>query len=83
MEEYTREPPFRIGDDTGSAFAMGLVGGSIFQAFTGYKNAAKGQKLVSTIFLRSTFFSLKKLSAIFIEIWDCRKIRSIQSLLVD
>lgn len=39
--------PYRIGDDIGSAFAMGLVGGSIFQAFGGYKNAAKGKKLVS------------------------------------
>ena len=38
--------PYRIGDDIGSAFAMGLVGGSIFHSFTGYKNAAKGQKLV-------------------------------------
>lgn len=47
MEEYTREPcPYRIGDDIGSAFAMGLVGGSIFHSFTGYKNAAKSQKLV-------------------------------------
>ncbi|CAI4223876.1 unnamed protein product [Auanema sp. JU1783] len=46
MEEYTREPcPYRIFDDTGSAFAMGLVGGSIFHSFSGYKNAAKGRKL--------------------------------------
>ncbi|EGT43409.1 hypothetical protein CAEBREN_23484 [Caenorhabditis brenneri] len=50
MEEYTREPcPYRIGDDIGSAFAMGLVGGSIFQAFGGYKNAAKGKKLVGML----------------------------------
>uniref|UniRef100_A0A0K0DJ25 Mitochondrial import inner membrane translocase subunit TIM17 n=1 Tax=Angiostrongylus cantonensis TaxID=6313 RepID=A0A0K0DJ25_ANGCA len=47
MEEYTREPcPYRIGDDVGSAFAMGLVGGSIFQAFSGYKHAARGHKLL-------------------------------------
>lgn len=50
MEEYTREPcPYRIGDDLGSAFAMGLVGGSIFQAFSGYKHAAKGQKLIGML----------------------------------
>ncbi|CAJ0574580.1 unnamed protein product, partial [Mesorhabditis spiculigera] len=47
MEEYTREPcPYRIGDDIGSAFAMGLVGGSIFRSFSGYKHSATGQKLV-------------------------------------
>ncbi|MFH4980205.1 hypothetical protein AB6A40_006914 [Gnathostoma spinigerum] len=46
MEEYSREPcPYRIGDDVGSAYAMGLVGGSIFHAFSGFKNAAVKQKL--------------------------------------
>ncbi|PAV81068.1 hypothetical protein WR25_10666 [Diploscapter pachys] len=50
MEEYTREPcPYRIGDDVGSAFAMGLVGGSIFHSFGGYRNAAKNQKIVSIL----------------------------------
>uniref|UniRef100_A0A1I7ZMP8 Mitochondrial import inner membrane translocase subunit TIM17 n=1 Tax=Steinernema glaseri TaxID=37863 RepID=A0A1I7ZMP8_9BILA len=46
MEEYSREPcPYRIGDDVGSAFAMGLIGGSFFQSVIGFRNAAKGQKL--------------------------------------
>ncbi|KJH40288.1 hypothetical protein DICVIV_13772 [Dictyocaulus viviparus] len=50
MQEYTREPcPYRIGDDLGSAFAMGFVGGSIFQAFSGYKHAAKGHKLLGML----------------------------------
>lgn len=43
MEEYTREPcPFRIVEDCGGAFAMGFVGGSIFQAIKGYRNAPSG-----------------------------------------
>uniref|UniRef100_A0A0M3HQY1 Mitochondrial import inner membrane translocase subunit TIM17 n=2 Tax=Ascaris TaxID=6251 RepID=A0A0M3HQY1_ASCLU len=46
MEEYSREPcPYRIGDDIGSAYAMGLVGGSIFHSFNGFRNAATGQKI--------------------------------------
>lgn len=46
MEEYSREPcPYRIGDDIGSAYAMGLVGGSIFHSFNGFRNAAAGQKI--------------------------------------
>lgn len=46
MEEYSREPcPYRIGDDTGSAYTMGLVGGSIFHAFNGFRNAAARQKI--------------------------------------
>ncbi|KAE9556583.1 hypothetical protein FO519_000277 [Halicephalobus sp. NKZ332] len=48
MEEYSREPcPYRIGDDIGSAFAMGLVGGSIFHSFSGFRHAAKGQKVLN------------------------------------
>ena len=31
MEEYAREPcPWRIIDDCGGAFSMGLIGGSVF-----------------------------------------------------
>lgn len=41
--------PHRIFADAGSAFAMGLVGGSIFHSFSAYKNAAKNQKLASII----------------------------------
>lgn len=46
MDEYTREPcPYRIFDDLGSAFGMGLVGGSIFHSFSAYRNAAANQKM--------------------------------------
>uniref|UniRef100_A0A915EIW3 Uncharacterized protein n=1 Tax=Ditylenchus dipsaci TaxID=166011 RepID=A0A915EIW3_9BILA len=50
MDEYTREPcPFRIADDIGSAFSMGLIGGSIFHSIGAYRNAAKGQKLLNAM----------------------------------
>jgi len=43
MEEYSREPcPWRIFDDCGGAFSMGLAGGSIFHAYKGYTGANKG-----------------------------------------
>lgn len=43
MEEYAREPcPYRIVDDCGGAFAMGFIGGSLFQAIKGYRNAPSG-----------------------------------------
>ncbi|KAI6188269.1 Mitochondrial import inner membrane translocase subunit TIM17 [Aphelenchoides besseyi] len=46
MDEYSREPcPYRIFDDLGSAFGMGLVGGSIFHSFSAYRNAAANQKM--------------------------------------
>lgn len=36
MEEYAREPcPYRIVDDCGGAFAMGCIGGGVFQAIKG------------------------------------------------
>ncbi|EDW77347.1 uncharacterized protein Dwil_GK18250 [Drosophila willistoni] len=45
MEEYSREPcPFRIVDDCGGAFAMGCIGGGIFQALKGFRNAPQGMK---------------------------------------
>ena len=48
MEEYSREPcPYRIGDDIGSAFSMGLIGSSLFHGFKGYRNAATNQKLLT------------------------------------
>lgn len=34
--------PWRILDDCGGAFAMGCIGGSIFQSIKGFKNAPKG-----------------------------------------
>ncbi|GMS97797.1 hypothetical protein PENTCL1PPCAC_19972, partial [Pristionchus entomophagus] len=50
MEEYTREPcPFRIGDDIGSAFSMGLVGGGIFQGVGGFRRAAQGQRMLGAL----------------------------------
>lgn len=43
MEEYAREPcPWRIVDDCGGAFAMGAIGGSIFQGIKGFRNAPSG-----------------------------------------
>ncbi|XP_046683856.1 mitochondrial import inner membrane translocase subunit Tim17-B-like [Homalodisca vitripennis] len=43
MEEYTREPcPWRIVDDCGGAFTMGLIGGGVFQAIKGFRNAPSG-----------------------------------------
>lgn len=43
MEEYAREPcPYRIVDDCGGAFAMGCIGGGVFQAIKGFRNAPAG-----------------------------------------
>uniref|UniRef100_A0A4W6C7D9 Translocase of inner mitochondrial membrane 17 homolog A (yeast) n=1 Tax=Lates calcarifer TaxID=8187 RepID=A0A4W6C7D9_LATCA len=43
MEEYAREPcPWRIVDDCGGAFTMGAIGGGIFQAVKGFRNAPSG-----------------------------------------
>ncbi|XP_024860260.1 mitochondrial import inner membrane translocase subunit Tim17-B isoform X1 [Kryptolebias marmoratus] len=40
MEEYVREPcPWRIVDDCGGAFTMGAIGGGVFQAVKGFRNA--------------------------------------------
>lgn len=50
MEEYAREPcPYRIVDDCGGAFAMGCIGGGVFQAIKGFRNAPSGfnRRLVS------------------------------------
>lgn len=50
MEEYTREPcPWRIVDDCGGAFTMGLIGGGVFQSIKGFRNAPSGinKRLVS------------------------------------
>jgi len=58
MEEYAREPcPWRIVDDCGGAFAMGLAGGSIFHAFKGFRGATPGtsklREMVKTVKLRA------------------------------
>lgn len=43
MEEYAREPcPYRIVDDCGGAFAMGCIGGGVFQMIKGFRNAPSG-----------------------------------------
>ncbi|KAL1242879.1 Mitochondrial import inner membrane translocase subunit Tim17-B [Trichinella spiralis] len=43
MEEYAREPcPWRIVDDCGGAFSMGLVGGGIFHYIRGVKHSPTG-----------------------------------------
>lgn len=52
MEEYSREPcPWRIVDDCGGAFTMGLIGGGVFQSIKGFRNAPSGfnRRLVSHI----------------------------------
>ncbi|XP_030384438.1 mitochondrial import inner membrane translocase subunit Tim17-B [Scaptodrosophila lebanonensis] len=52
MEEYSREPcPYRIVDDCGGAFAMGCIGGGIFQALKGFRNAPSGlgRRLVNSM----------------------------------
>eukprot|EP00094_Tigriopus_californicus_P013184 TCALIF_12750-PA protein Name:"Similar to Timm17b Mitochondrial import inner membrane translocase subunit Tim17-B (Mus musculus)" AED:0.11 eAED:0.11 QI:132/0.8/0.66/1/0.8/0.83/6/234/373 len=43
MTEYAREPcPWRIIDDCGGAFTMGLIGGSIFNMISGARHAPTG-----------------------------------------
>lgn len=43
MEEYAREPcPWRIVDDCGGAFTMGLIGGALFHGIKGFRNAPSG-----------------------------------------
>lgn len=53
MEEYAREPcPYRIVDDCGGAFAMGCIGGGVFQAIKGFRNAPSGftRRMVCHVF---------------------------------
>ncbi|KAM6151235.1 mitochondrial import inner membrane translocase subunit Tim17-B [Rhynchocyon petersi] len=43
MEGYAREPcPWRIVDDCGGAFTLGVIGGGVFQAIKGFLNAPVG-----------------------------------------
>ena len=43
MEEYSREPcPWRIIDDCGGAFTMGLIGGALFNGIQGFRHAPSG-----------------------------------------
>jgi import inner membrane translocase subunit TIM17 len=60
MEEYTREPcPWRIVDDCGGAFTMGLIGGGVFQSIKGFRNAPSGlnRRLVHGSFGRFNCFN--------------------------
>lgn len=41
--------PYRIGDDVGGAFSLGLAGGSIFHAHSGFRNSPWGHKLVGIV----------------------------------
>uniref|UniRef100_UPI0037E764CF mitochondrial import inner membrane translocase subunit Tim17-B isoform X1 n=1 Tax=Semicossyphus pulcher TaxID=241346 RepID=UPI0037E764CF len=51
MEEYAREPcPWRIVDDCGGAFTMGAIGGGVFQAIKGFRNAPA---VSSTLYIRN------------------------------
>lgn len=43
MEEYAREPcPWRIIDDSGGAFTLGLLGGGLFGVISGARHAPAG-----------------------------------------
>lgn len=45
-----REPcPWRIFDDVGGAFLLGSIGGSVFHAFSGWRNAPSGKALAMAI----------------------------------
>ncbi|XP_061839291.1 mitochondrial import inner membrane translocase subunit Tim17-B isoform X1 [Nerophis lumbriciformis] len=60
MEEYAREPcPWRIVDDCGGAFTMGAIGGGVFQAIKGFRNAPAVSASPKTFSLDSVFFYVK------------------------
>lgn len=63
MEEFGREPcPNRILEDLGGAFAMGLIGGGIFQGIKGFRNAPTGFNRrfnVSLMYALQLFYSLR------------------------
>ncbi|KAJ3586684.1 hypothetical protein NHX12_013080 [Muraenolepis orangiensis] len=43
MEEHSREPcPWKLVEDCGGAFTMGAIGGGVFQAIKGFRNAPVG-----------------------------------------
>jgi import inner membrane translocase subunit TIM17 len=48
--EQGRDPcPFRIVDDVGGAFAMGVVGGSIWHLVKGFRNSPRGERFRGAI----------------------------------
>jgi len=52
MEEYSREPcPWRIVDDCGGAFAMGAIGGALFNGVKGFKGAPQRRRLAGAMAL--------------------------------
>lgn len=58
MEEFGREPcPMRILEDLGGAFAMGLIGGGLFQGVKGFRNAPTGfnRRLNVIIIIKNIF----------------------------
>ncbi|XP_033332464.1 mitochondrial import inner membrane translocase subunit Tim17-B [Megalopta genalis] len=71
MEEYSREPcPWRIVDDCGGAFTMGLIGGAVFQSIKGFRNAPSGMSKR----LQGSFMAIKQRSPIFagnFASWGC------------
>uniref|UniRef100_A0A8C4R5I7 Translocase of inner mitochondrial membrane 17 homolog A (yeast) n=1 Tax=Eptatretus burgeri TaxID=7764 RepID=A0A8C4R5I7_EPTBU len=44
LQHKVEEYPWRIVDDCGGAFTMGAIGGGIFQAIKGFRNAPTGVK---------------------------------------
>ncbi|MCP9259272.1 Mitochondrial import inner membrane translocase subunit Tim17-A [Dirofilaria immitis] len=46
---FTYNFPYRIGDDVGGAFSLGLAGGSIFHAHSGFRNSPWGHKFVGIV----------------------------------
>jgi import inner membrane translocase subunit TIM17 len=52
MGEYRLEQapcPWRVIDDVGGAFAMGAVGGGLWYAVKGFRNAPKGDRLIGSV----------------------------------
>lgn len=72
MEEYAREPcPYRIVDDCGGAFAMGCIGGGVFQAIKGFRNAPSGfsRRMVRVYYFLLQNYITQELIAISIDSW--------------
>ncbi|KAH9252255.1 hypothetical protein BASA81_009857 [Batrachochytrium salamandrivorans] len=47
MSEHGRDPcPFRILDDVGGAFAMGVLGGTVWHSVKGFRNSPQGARIL-------------------------------------
>ncbi|KAM4563319.1 mitochondrial import inner membrane translocase subunit Tim17-B isoform 1-T1 [Odontesthes bonariensis] len=67
MEEYAREPcPWRIVDDCGGAFTMGAIGGGVFQAIKGFRNAPAVSSKHNRLLSDSSSFSGQKFNYVLI-----------------